>query len=124
MARARTPLAKAEATGRTDVNPARFRDRKEPESRPLGEPSIHLDDLQKCVWEAFKREIPWLMESDRAAVEGACVLRARLWEGCPETKDIAQLRILLSTFGGTPADRSKIVWAQGEADDPADEFIN
>jgi hypothetical protein len=83
-----------------------------------------MDDMQRCVWEAFKREIPWLMESDRAAVEGACELRARLWMGLADTKDIAQLRILLSTFGGTPADRSKITWAQGEPEDPANEFLN
>lgn len=123
MPRARTPLAKAKATGRTIVNPARFKDRKEPKSKPLGKPSPHLDEDQCRAWESFKREMPWLMESDRGLVEAASMLRAALWEGL-DVKVVTQLRICLSAMGGTPADRSKVGASDDEETDPADDYLN
>jgi hypothetical protein len=122
----RQPIERARATGQINRNPKRFRDRSGPDTTvPLGEPSDHMDDIQVCVWDAFKREISWLMESDRAAMEAACALRAKLWLGIAEAKDIAQLRILLSSFGATPADRTRIVsGADREPEDPMAKYVN
>jgi hypothetical protein len=123
MPNPRTPLAKAEATGRTTVNPGRFKNRKEPKSKPLGKASPHLDELERKVWEAFKREVPWLTEADRTVVESACILRAKLWAGSKADTTIGKLLSLLGQIGATPASRSKVhVQDEGEAD-AADEFL-
>ena len=37
---------------------------------------------------------------------------------------IAQMRLLLSSMGGTPVDRSKVGKVDDEPDDPTDEFLN
>jgi hypothetical protein len=126
MARARTPLAKAEATGRTIINPARFRDRKEHASQPLGEPSVEIGPAEAECWARFKAELPWLTEADRTVVECACVLRAKLLFGEDgiQVKEIAQLRICLNEMGATPASRSKVAVPKDGKEDPADKYIN
>jgi hypothetical protein len=52
MPRARTPLAKAKATGRTIKDPKRFKDRKEPVVKdPLGDPPKWMKRAeQKEAW--------------------------------------------------------------------------
>ena len=65
MSRPRTPLAKAIATGEAQKRPGRFGSRREPKVVPLGRPSPRLTDAEKKHWAAFKRELPWLMESDQ-----------------------------------------------------------
>jgi hypothetical protein len=124
MPRPRTPLAKAEATGRTIHDPQRYRDRKEPANKPLGEPSrtLKLNELE--VWEAFKIELPWLTEGDRSLVEQACMLRARLWAGSRDLKVMGRLTGILQQLGATPATRSKIHVPSDDDADPADEFLN
>jgi hypothetical protein len=124
MPRPRTPLAKAEATGRTEHDPQRYRDRKEPSNRPLGDPSKTLQFNEVHAWEAFKHELPWLTEGDRALVEAACMLRARLWSGSRDDKVIGRLLPILNQLGATPSARTKIHVPQDEAGDPADEFLN
>jgi phage terminase small subunit len=124
MARPRTPIAKAEATGRTVHDPQRYRDRKEPANKPLGEPSRMLKFNEPEAYKAFKRELPWLTEGDRIVVEAASMLRARLMSGSRDPKVIGQLLALCREMGATPATRSKIhVTDDGEAD-PANEFLN
>lgn len=121
----RTPLAKAQATGQILKNPARFKNRKEPKSQPLGEPSDALDELEVKVWEAFKVEVPWLTEADRATVEAASMLRAKLWAGCRDEKVVGRLLSLLGRMGATPADRSKIYAPKDdEESDPAESYFN
>lgn len=125
MANPRTPTARAKTTGRTENNPGRFNSRKEPSSVPLGKPSRGLNETQRECWESFKREMPWLMESDRGLVETASVLRARLWNNHDlGVQALAQLRMCLSAMGGTPADRSRVSAPEDESDDPAAEFVN
>jgi hypothetical protein len=125
MANPRTPLAKAKATGRTQVNPARFKSRKEsPKQRPLGKPSAGLSERQVEAWEAFKQELPWLMESDRTIVETASRLRADMWD----SKDInircmTLLRQCLSLLGATPADRTRIYAPPEQDEDPAEAYL-
>jgi hypothetical protein len=123
MANPRTPLDKAKATGRVAHDPKRFKGRKEPKSIPLGKPSPHLDELEVQVWEAFKVEVPWLTEADRATVESASILRAQLWAGVKCEKTIGRLLSCLIRMGATPADRSKI-YAPTEETDASDEFLN
>ena len=125
MAQRRTPLAKAKTLGRDARDPARFAGRSEPVSDPLGAPSGFLCEHGREAWECFRSEIPWLMESDRALVEIACLLRTRMLVG--ETVGVnalAQLRICVSAMGGTPADRSKVTMPTDDAEDPADKFLN
>jgi hypothetical protein len=125
MGNPRTPLAKAKATGRTVRDPARFKNRSEPtKQRPLGKPSAGLSERQVEAWEAFKRELPWLMESDRTIVETASRLRADMWD----SKDIniramTLLRQCLSLLGATPADRTRIYAPPEEDEDPADAYL-
>jgi hypothetical protein len=142
MPRPRTPLAKAKATGRTAHDPKRYKDRKDPNSKPLGRPSRHLTAIARECWEAFKVELPWLTEGDRALVESASRLRAVLWTADVTEDDDGEtieplsldaiiktanaLRLCLTQMGATPADRTKIAAppTDGEEKDPAAEFIN
>jgi hypothetical protein len=124
MARPRTPLAKAFATGEAQKRPGRYRDRKEPRSPELGRPTAFLDEMQRRCWAAFKKEIPWLRESDRALVEGACVLRAKAWAGTLSADGWAQLRLCISAMGGTPTNRTKIQTPDDAEYDPAEAFLN
>ena len=106
------------------MNPGRFRDRKEPKSKPLGNPSGHLDATERKAWFAFRRELPWLTEADRCLVELACHLRARAWRGALPAAAVPQLRMCLSAMGATPTDRSKVAIPPDDAgDDPAEKFF-
>lgn len=125
MANNRTPLAKAKVTGTDQRNPSRFKDRKEPRGQiPLGAPSDFLAEDQKGVFEGFKRELPWLMESDRAVVEMATVLRSRMLSN-PEGVGVSALQALgstLSKLGATPSDRTKVSLPDDEEEE--DEFFD
>lgn len=126
MPRPRVPGAKAKATGADVLHPSRFKDRTEPKSTPLGAPSDVLSDDERRCWESFKREMPWLMESDRTLVEVACRLRARMW-GDPNmgVQALAQLRMCVSAMGGTPSDRSKVTSPDDDgSDDPGAAYFN
>lgn len=118
----RTPLAKAKATG-VDLNhPGRLADRKEPASKPLGDPSPFLDEFGQRAWEGFKRELPWLAESDRAVVEVCSQVRGLLIAG--EDVGVTKLSMyqsMLSKLGATPADRSRVMVPE---DEDEDEFFN
>ena len=48
---------------------------------PLGSPSDWMKDSQRAAWELSRREVPWLMESDRVLVEIAACIRARVMAG-------------------------------------------
>jgi hypothetical protein len=103
------PAAKAKATGAILANPKRFTDRTEPEVIPLGDPSPHMTANSRVAWFAFKSELPWLGESDRAIMEIACHVRGKLMAGedlMPHFLTI--LRQTLSALGATPADRQRV----------------
>lgn len=122
MANNRTPAAKAAVTGTADRNPARFENRKEPKTAQLGQPSDFLDENGVKAWEGFKRELPWLGESDRALVEIASHVRGRLLGGEDVgVTALSMLQSILSKMGGSPADRSKV--ARPDAEDDEDEFF-
>jgi hypothetical protein len=84
-----------------------------------------MNNEQRVAWNQFRREVPWLMESDRALVEIASYLRARIMAG----EDVGagamnQLRMCAAQMGATPADRSKVAVPDEPEDDPADRFFN
>jgi len=122
MANPRTPTAKARATGADIKNPGRHVTRKAPQAATLGKPSQFLDVNGQQAWEGFRRELPWLMESDRALIEIASSVRGRLLAG--EDVGITALSMLqsiLSKLGGSPADRSKVAVPDDEKE--RDEFF-
>lgn len=125
MSRPRLPQAVAEATGAAMKNPQRFRDRKQPESKPLGKPSKLLTGDECSFWDSFRAEMPWLTEADRTVVETAAKLRCRVMTDpeCPIAA-ITQLRLCLQAMGGTPTTRTKVGAPDEDDDDPADQYFN
>ena len=126
MARPRTPLAKAVATGRVSHDPKRFKDRREPISdRPLGPPPTWLDRHGRAAWRTFDHEIGWLNYSHRALVGIAATLRARQMTSLePNTKELNLLRMCLNSMGATPADARKVGLSEPEANvDPATKYF-
>lgn len=119
----RLPQDKAKATGAGIKNPSRHHARKEPTGAPLGKPSVFLDAFGVQAWEGFKRELPWLMESDRALVEIASSVRGRLLAGEDVgVTALSMLQSILSKMGASPADRTRIAVAPEDDDD--DGFFN
>jgi hypothetical protein len=77
------------------------------------------------VWDRFRREFPWLQESDRALVEIATVIRARPIAG----EDVGMtalnhLRLCCGMMGGSPADRAKVTIVQEPEHDPLAHYFN
>lgn len=122
MPAARLPVVKAEVTGAAAKNPQRHRDRKEAKTPSLGAPSKFLDVNGQAAWESFKRELPWLAESDRSLVEIAAHVRGRLLGGEDVgVTALSMLQSILSKMGASPADRSKV--STPDDDQPKDEFF-
>jgi hypothetical protein len=122
MANPRQPVAKAKATGAAAKNPGRHADRSSPKVTGLGKPSTFLDKNGREAWEGFKRELPWLAESDRSLVEIAALVRGRLLGGEDVgVTALSMLQVILSKMGASPADRSKVSAPNG--DEPEDEFF-
>lgn len=120
----RSPVAKAKVTGAEVKNPQRHRPRSEPKVSELGEPSGFLDQYGIKAWEGFRRELPWLAESDRALVEIASSVRGRLLSGDDVgVTALSMLQSILSKMGASPADRSKVMVPDGEEEDPSDKFF-
>src|SRR3954471_7058146 len=125
MPRPRTPREKARITGADRNHPSRFARRSAPNTVPLGEPSDWMNDGQRAAWERFRREVPWLMESDRVLVEIASYLRARIMIGEEVGVGVLnQLRMCMAQMGATPADRSKVAVPDEPDEDPTDRFFN
>ena len=125
MPNPRTPRLKAAITGADKANPARFASRSDPKGIPLGNAPPWFRGSELVAWEACKRELPWLMESDRIVVEIASGIRARMMDG--QEVGIQALNLLrqcAGQMGATPADRSKIVVQSEPEADPTDKFFN
>lgn len=122
MANNRTPTLKAVVTGSAARNPGRFADRNEPSAPALGGPSEFLDGNGIAAWESFRRELPWLAESDRALLEIASSVRGRLIGGEDVgVTALSMLQSILSKMGASPADRSKV--SAPDEDPDEDEFF-
>ncbi len=129
MARARTPVAAAAATGAAAKNPQRHRGRAAPKGvAELGEPSAYLEPHEREAFRRFKRELPWLKASHRLLVELASRYRGRLMHPDPEQRTLSlqamqELRRCLAQLGATPADESKVNIADGAEEDDDDAFF-
>jgi hypothetical protein len=124
MPRNRTPNSVAKITGDTLKHPERHKGRSDPPTSPIGAAPKRLDDKQRAAWGVFVADMPWLVSSDRSVVELASRLIVMIGEpDCP-IGVFAQLRLCLSSMGGTPADRSRVQWGDDSEPDPADEFLN
>src|SRR3954468_11502079 len=109
MPRPRAPREKARITGADRNYPCRFARRSNPKCTPLGDPSDWMNNGQRAAWERFRREVPWLMESDCVLVEIASYLRVRIMIG--EEVGVGALdqpRMCAAQMSATPADRSKV----------------
>src|ERR1051325_7689911 len=109
MPRPRIPREKARITGADRNHPSRFARRSAPNTLPLGDPSDWMTAEQRVAWNLIRREVPSLMESDRALVEIAAYILGRMIAG----EDVGigalnQLRMCAAQMGATPADRSKV----------------
>lgn len=125
MAAPRLPKAKAEVSGSGVKDPQRFRDRREPKSRPLGAPPRWMAPEQAEVWRDFAEEVPWLNGSHRPLLEIATLIRARLVVG--EEVGVQALNLLrqcLGQMGATPADATKVSVPDDDAESPEDKFFN
>ena len=117
MARNRLPQAKAEASGAALKDPQRFKGRKAPKGRAVGDPYASMTDAQKAVWAECREEMPWLRASHRILLRQVCVLTARMEEGGELGVSAMQaLSSLLSKLGATPVDETKVIHDGDEAD--------
>lgn len=120
----RLPAAKAAISAADVKNPQRFRDRKEPQAAPLGDPPKWMDRTQVAAWGTFEREIPWLNASHRGLLEIAVVIRARLMIGeVPGVQALNLLRQCLGQMGATPADATKVSVPPDDGEDPDEQFF-
>ncbi len=112
MGRTPYPRAILELKGVKKTHPERLRVREhEPENiNPVGDPPEHLPDPEQAIWARIKEEsIPGVLgQADRIAIEMACKLYVRVKEDTATGVDYNQLIKLLSQFGMTPADRSRL----------------
>jgi hypothetical protein len=125
MARNRTPTTVARVTGRDIKDPKRLSDRVDPPVNALGNPPARLTSDEMMVWADIADDMPWLAGSDRGILEIACKMTVKVSEpGCPMGY-FTQLRLCLSSMGGTPVDRSRVSYdASDEGKNPTAEFFN
>lgn len=123
--RPRLPQEVASITGAVAKNAGRFKDRANPKVRSLGPAPKKYCEARAEIWDEFNEDFPWLGRSDRRLVGLAVELQYQI-DTEPEVPVAvyAQMRLLLSSMGGTPVDRSKISAPEEETKDPADEFLN
>ncbi len=80
-------------------------------TKKLGSPPKTLTDEQKQTWREFAKMVPAGVAtySDRWAVEIVVCAMAKFRAGTITGAERSQLTSLLSRFGLTPADRSRVV---------------
>ena len=133
MPRPQTPYAIAEATGATEHNPGRYRDRKsapQPEGE-LGDPPNYFDDAGRELWhEVAGMTAPGVLtKADRILVEVTATLLRKFRDPNPETGglkpvELGHLRSCLGSMGLTPADRGRVNGSNvPKEEDPAERFL-
>lgn len=125
MPKPRSPLAKAKATGQADKHPERFKNRKQPKSKKLATPPTWMNKHEKKAWNSFKKELPWLCESDRAHMEIVCKIRGKLISGDEVgIQALNALRSAIAQMGGNPSDRSKIEYEDNKEEDASEAYFH
>ena len=109
----RTPTAILEARG-SFINHKNRKDARAGEpvvTKKLGGPPKSCTDEQKKLWREFAKIVPVGVASyaDRWAVEIVVCAMAKFRAGTITAGERSQLTSLLSRFGLTPADRSRVV---------------
>ncbi|MBQ2263253.1 MAG: hypothetical protein II336_18065 [Loktanella sp.] len=124
--RPRLPIEVAKITGAVAKNAGRFKDRAAPQVKSLGLAPKRFSGAQREMWDEFNADFPWLGRSDRGIVSLAVLLQWQIEMAGEEATPpmIAQMRLLLSSMGGTPVDRSKVKAPDEEDEDPAEKFFN
>lgn len=124
MPRARTPLAKAEASGAKIIHPERFAGRKGPKKpRPVGDSYAGMSVKEKKAWTELRAELPWLTSSHRTLLRLACMWVARMDSKEFGVSATQALSSILSKLGATPVDETKVNHGDDEDEDPAGEFF-
>ena len=112
MGRETVPTKILEMRGAYKNHPERAKDREnEPKpTAPLGNPPRSLNKQQKAIWRELVKPVPdgVLTAMDRAHLELACILLARIRNGDANSADQGQLIKCLTEIGMTPASRSKV----------------
>lgn len=122
--RPRLPNDVAKLTGANLKDPQRFRNRFDPKAvKSLGPAPKQFDDDQREIWDMFNADFPWLGRADRSLVKMAVMMDQMIDSGEAPVAVFAQYRLLLSSMGGTPVDRSKVSAPDDDGKDPADEFL-
>jgi len=126
MAKPRLPEQVASVTGADKRSPGRFVGRKSPKVLSLGNAPKSFTPDQIEIWDEFNADFPWLGRSDRRVVGLAVILQSEIDDPEVDTPVavFAQMRMLLSSMGGTPVDRSKVSAPDDDEADPTDEFLN
>ncbi len=125
MARRKNPIEKARLTGALQKHPERYKDVSTPKGLDkVGDPPEWLTEAQKESWAIFVDELPWLVASDRALLESACILRSGVLSGADLTAaHIRELRMHLTAMGATPTSRHGIHFTEDDEDnDPFAKF--
>jgi hypothetical protein len=109
----RTPTAILEARG-SFINHKNRKDARAGEpvvTKKLGSPPKSFTDEQKRIWREFAKIVPpgVATYADRWAVEIVVCAMAKFRAGIISGTETGQLTSLLSRFGLTPADRSRVV---------------
>jgi hypothetical protein len=122
--RPRLPNDVAKITGAVAKNAGRFKDRfDQKEVKSLGPAPPSFDEEQRAIWDAFNADFPWLGRADRSLVKMAVMMDQMVDSGEAPVSVFAQYRLLLSSMGGTPVDRSKVSAPEEKDEDPADQFF-
>lgn len=121
--RPRLPQEVAKITGAVAKNAGRFTDRSAPKVKSLGPAPKRFTESQAEIWNDFNADFSWLGRSDRNLVGLACILQDEINKGEAPIAAFAQLRLMLSSMGGTPVDRTKVGKEDDEEEDPTDEFL-
>tara|TARA_R100000935_G_scaffold50293_1_gene76111 strand:+ start:193 stop:570 length:378 start_codon:yes stop_codon:yes gene_type:complete len=125
MANPRTPKAVARITGADRLHPGRHAGRTEPATAALGDMPDHMSKAEREAWAALYYDMPWLTRSDRGILKLAARLSVMAEQPDCSMGIYTQLRLCLSSMGGTPTDRSKVAASSdGAGDDPADAYFN
>uniref|UniRef100_A0A7Z0TVY6 Terminase n=1 Tax=Bradyrhizobium barranii subsp. barranii TaxID=2823807 RepID=A0A7Z0TVY6_9BRAD len=118
MARRRTPLAKAKATGQDKNHASRFKNRREPKAGgPLGDPPKWMKNkYQLEAWRTLSAEVPWLNSANRGLVGIASEILGKQMAGEElSVNALNLLRLTLGQLGATPVDCSKVALPDDEA---------
>ena len=122
--RPRLPEGVAKTTGADVRSPGRFKGRASPKVKSLGPAPKRFTPEQIEIWNEFNEDMPWLGRSDRRIVGLAVLLQADIDSGEAPLAAFAQMRLMLSSMGGTPVDRTKVSKSDDdEGADPAAEFL-